>query len=116
MLRACQRAAAQLQGTVSSGVLGARWFSVLAEPGTGISTVKPFDPAGPLSQFDNLAEGLDRNDPFVKIALEMKELKVAKEKLESERAQVQSLLLQSRRRVARCCQVPPHSGEPTTRS
>ena len=100
MLRACQRAAAQLQGAVSTSSLGARWFAVIAEPGTGASPVKPFDPAGPLSQFDNLAEGLDRNDPFVKLALDMKELKVAKEKLDAERAQVRARSLQSRRQVA----------------
>ena len=45
---------------------------------------KRFDPQGPLSQVDALAADLDPKNPFVQTVLQLKELKVALEKLEAE--------------------------------
>lgn len=45
---------------------------------------KTYDPKGPLSQFDALAANQDPEDPTVKAILELRDLKVALEKLEME--------------------------------
>ena len=118
MLRACQRAVAQLQGVVSSGTAGARCLAAPAWAADAIPAgKKPFDPSGPLSQIDTLAEGLDHNDPMVKIALDMKNLKVAVEKLKAEEAMVRDSLglaafsaAQSSRHLScSSCHAPKHA-------
>lgn len=45
---------------------------------------KPFDPKGPLSQIDTYIADLDMDDPMVKVAKQMKDLRSAVEKLEDE--------------------------------
>lgn len=83
MLRAWQRAAASLD--TAAAVSFVRSFAApVASGGKAVVGGKDFDPSGPLSQIDTLAEGLDKSDPFVKSILRLKEIKVATDKLQSE--------------------------------
>jgi hypothetical protein len=90
MLRAWQQARYKLQGVAAStgftlrGLASPTWPADVPVP----AGLKAFDPTGPLSQIDELAEGLDGNDPFVKFALHIKDLKVAVAKLEAEDKEV----------------------------
>jgi hypothetical protein len=93
MLRATQRAVSTIQSTASVSLL--RWFGAPSWPAEVPTPagVKPFDPNGPPSQIDALAEGLDHNDPFVKLALDMKDLRVAVDKLHAESSLVRGRLV-----------------------
>jgi hypothetical protein len=84
MLRACQRACT-LQ--IHVNFLGVRWFAAANSPVEvpPQTSVKPFDPKGPLSQIDAYLDGLPMNDPLVKAIKRIKQFRLAQEKLEYER-------------------------------
>lgn len=85
MLRACQRACSQMQTSFAPAGC-ARWMATSVWP-TDVPVpagAQPFDPKGPLSQIDTYVAGLDTEDPIVKVAKQMKDLRSAVEKLEDE--------------------------------
>jgi hypothetical protein len=87
MLRACQRAGAQLKHVSDSSV---RWFVAGIWPVEVPlpEGVKPFDPKGPLSQIDAYVEGLSINDPLVHTIKRIKDLRAAVEKMEDAQSSV----------------------------
>ena len=107
MLRAGQRALAVLQSSSAETCL--RCFAAQSWPAEVPvpAGVKPFDPAGPLApQVDALSEGLPENDAFVKFVNDLKDLRVAVDKINMENAHVRPTIgLPTLRLPAaqRCC-------------
>lgn len=92
MLRAFQHAQSKLRATTLLDGLSLRSFAAMTWPADIVkpAAVPPFDPKGPLSQFDKLAEGLDANDPYVKAVIDLKDLRVAVDKLKVEQNAVRA--------------------------
>lgn len=86
MLRAWQQAQTKLQSAAMLNFMSSRSFAAMTWPAEvpKPAGVKPFDPSGPLSQIDALAEGLDPENPYVKAVVDLKELKGAVDKLKLE--------------------------------
>ena len=91
MLRVLQQAQSRLQAVVSCSQLSVRSASTALSWPSDVPVpegARQYDPDGPLSQIDALAANQHPDDPHVKIIMQMRDLKVALDKLEMESSSV----------------------------